>query len=418
MVDLSTPEWPSVGALPSDITRISYESGKQPVSSWDNAFNYRVSQDLRALNQAVENHAGDHEAGGGQEIDIGGLEISENASLGLTNGNHALYSPTDAPVYEIDTENETVLDWPAFRTPVDFERTVSIEADIQRSSGETLYSYADNIFHRAARANRATEAGQADNSLQLGGYQPQAYPRKAENATISGSWGFDQLLDASITGNAATADFADNANQANHADRADYATNAGHLYNQDQTQRYTADDFLTDDTNVSGGLWTLIETRTDSHTGSDMEFVIDLDDIYDKYRVDLFTENQDGDGWNWLRMTLNDDHRDRYYSTYVDQFGGDLDIGQSRGASCWFVGENDSYEFGMQTLYVTCPRPIAGSDRSHPKMSNGNQGTVYNHGSHTIWGELKSNYRNIHRMELNSPRDMTGQINIYGRQVH
>ena len=417
MVDLSTPEWPSVGSLPSDLTRISYSSGEQPVSSWDNAFNYRVSQDLRALNQAVEDHAADHESGGGQEIDIGGLEISENASLGLTNGNHALYSPTDVPVYEIDTVNETILSWPAFRTPVDFERRVAVEADIQRSSGETLYSYADNIFHRAAQANRASEAGQADNSLQLGGYQPQAYPRKAENATIDGSWEFTELLDASISGNAVTADFADTADQANHADSADYATNAGHLYNQDQTQRYTADDFLDSDTNVSGGLWTLIETRTDQHTGNDLEFDIHLDEIYDRYMISLFTENQDDDV-NWVRFNLNDDHRERYYATYVDQFHGDLDIGQSRGASCWFIGENGPYEFGMQTLFVSCPRPIAGSDRSHPKLSNGNQGTVYDHGSHTIWGELKSNYRDINGMKFDSPRDMTGAVEIYGRQVH
>lgn len=73
--------WTDKGVKPSALSDAAYSGGEQPVSEFDNAWNYGVSKDIETLKGEVAEHVGRHEAGGPDEVDLRGLSLADVATF-------------------------------------------------------------------------------------------------------------------------------------------------------------------------------------------------------------------------------------------------------------------------------------------------------------------------------------------------
>lgn len=230
-VNLNSFVWPSMGIEPPDEEDVIYTAGEQPVAGFDNHVMWAVTDDLNRLRDWAASHGSVHEAGGAQEINIGGLSVGNVAVVDSDDAadEYRIEDETGTAAVRYDIGDGYVRSFLPFATQTQHNEGIDVRNDIVRGDGTVIYDATSDYFHRAFEADHATTADEADNSDTLDGYDADAFLFPSDDATITGNWTFDNLVDADISGNAATANHADEADHADTADEATLALDSNHL---------------------------------------------------------------------------------------------------------------------------------------------------------------------------------------------
>lgn len=239
-IDKNSFVWASLGIEPPLPEDAIYEAGEQPIAGFDNYFNWAISSDIDQLNDYIGNHATEHEAGGRQEIDIGGLSINDTGKLvgHATDAEIRIEDPGGTAKVRFDLDDNRTRAFPDFATNVTFREGATIASHLYRNNDQ-IYDYNNDIFHRAEEALEANYADLAGDSELLDGSPASAFIRE-DDASVAptGNWDFTEIVDADISGHADSATLAYEAEFANHAEKADLATDSNHL------EGYTVNEIL------------------------------------------------------------------------------------------------------------------------------------------------------------------------------
>lgn len=232
-IDLNSFVWASLGIEPPTPEDAIYEAGEQPIAGFDNFINWAVTSDIDALNDYAGDHAAEHEAGGSQEINLSGLTVGYAGRLVGEDSTDAtevrIETEAGAPIVRYDTANDRVREFPGFAITPTFHAGANIGGHLLRS-GDRIYDYNDDRFHRAAHAQQADLATLAEDSELLEGYPASAFIRE-DDAVVepSGDWSYENIVDADISGHAETASLAYEAQFAQEAEHAYTADDSDHL---------------------------------------------------------------------------------------------------------------------------------------------------------------------------------------------
>lgn len=219
-VQLNSFVWASAGVEPQNAEDAIYSAGDQPIAGYDNFIMWAVTEDIHNIEAYASAHAGDHEAGGSQPINLDGLDIGNAATINDASGNLTFDDGTNAFV-DIDVANGLVRSFPTYDEQIDARGGLATGTDITRRDGTVIYDHSADLFHRADHANNADSALSADDAAALGGDPPSAYIQPDDTSrTITGDWTFNNTISGDIDGNAATADHATTADSATEADLA------------------------------------------------------------------------------------------------------------------------------------------------------------------------------------------------------
>lgn len=230
-VNLNSFVWPSMGIEPPNEEDVIYTAGEQPVAGFDNHVMWAVTDDLNRLRDWAASHGSVHEAGGAQEINIGGLSVGNVAVVDSDDAadEYRIEDTTGTAAVRYDIVDGYVRSFLPFATQTQHNEGIDVRNDIVRGDGTVIYDSTADYFHRAFEADHAITADEADNADTLDGHHADAFLFPSDDATITGNWIFDNLVDADISGNAATANHADEADHALTADEATLALDSNHL---------------------------------------------------------------------------------------------------------------------------------------------------------------------------------------------
>lgn len=427
VINRETREWGALGTRPAAGNEV-YTPGEQPIASYDNWWNWAVSQDIGALDAALEDHDQRHEAGGGDEIDLGGLRFNNTAYLSGSTANNTLAlldATDDSEVANIDLAADQIQTWPAFNTQTKHRAGAQIGGNLVRQdNGNAIYDYATGkVPHAvyadsAGTADYATEAG---NAATIGGLAPGEFLQDDQlAATITGSWTFNQLINGSISGNAATADHAD------HADTADYAAQAG---NADTVDNYHAQELI--DAAVSVGEWNVITNQTFMDPTTRIFFDHTSPTLYDKYRIEFYTENQSAENMCWSRLWIQNDKRRRYYTQNANRWPSPIwenlwkhsnynlhaRWGNNYQMTHIDVCDTPPNQWGYHVFEVTHPKEMHNVNVRYPRYFTVHQDDRWDRWSHQFWAELQTDYNAVDTLSIESTQKATGRIVMYGKDI-
>lgn len=427
VINRETREWGALGTRPA-AGREVYSPGEQPIASYDNWWNWAVSKDIGALDAALENHDDRHEAGGDDELDLGGLQFDKAAYLrgDTTTGAVSLHDSTDdSEVARFNLATDAIQTWPAFNTETTHRAGARIGGNLTRSdNGNPIYDYTTGKVPHAVYADSAGDADyatEAGNAGTVGGIDPSNFLRPGQTtATITGSWTFNQLINGSVTGNAATAD------RATAADTADFATEAG---NSDTVDNYHAQDII--DAARSTGEWNVITNQSFLDPNTRIFFSHTSPTVYDRYRIEFYTENQSPDSMCWSRLWIQDDKRRRYYTQNANRWPSPIweslwrhsnynlhpRWGNNYQMTHVDVCDTPPDQWGYHVFDVTHPKEMHNVNVRYPRYFTVHQDDRWDRWSHQFWGELKTDYNAIDTLSIESTQKATGRIVMYGQDI-
>lgn len=416
-INRETFTWSALGTRPAAGDEI-YTPGEQPIASYDNWWNWAVSQDLEALDTSLGEHSARHEADGEDELDLNGLTVNGVMSFTgdeATNELRLIDESDGSTVGRIDMDAGTIYAWPAFGVAANLNQGGRLGGNLTRQdTGTVIYDYATGKVAAAVEADHAdtadhaTTAGDADT---LDGNDSTAFIRPAD-ATVgpTGKWTFAQTVTGDIDGNAATADHADD------ADAADYATIAG---DSDTVDGYHAQQLI--DAARQAGEWNHITTATSTTIGERWDWSHTSDTTYDRYRIRVYHESHHDwatKAFFWMKVGQNGvwDNRDTRYKWRERDLANDRYTEHaSHGwtvASCW------AGDMSVSTYYISCPRAVNAPDNHYPVVSTTGDEVSSQVPRTFDHGHLATDYPTINSFRLYSAYDTsTGKIVLDGQDL-
>jgi hypothetical protein len=396
-----------------------YSAGEQPIAPYDNWAMWSVTRDIRNITHELGDHGDHHEANGRDEIDLQNLKINGVAALNgdPNSGEVRLVNPdTSNTVTRLDIDSDVVRQWPDFAAAPAFINGTQFEDDVTNDSATAIYDAsagADGKFHHAKYADEAAHAENADNADNLTGYDPSTFLQADDNATITGTWTFDNTVGADITGNAATADEATRADSAATADSADYASNS------DKVDGYNADELISEAS--SSGEWNHIQTVEHSTVGSRMVFNHQTATTYDEYKLTVYHESHRSSwpkSYFWLQLGSGGsvDKRDRY--RWREQHPHDDSWSRHHSSDGFTLAGAEPGTMSVSTYYISCPQAVTSPSDHWPVVGAGPDQATRAVPKLFQYGALEVDYGSIDTFNLYSHFDTsTGKVVLKGKNL-
>lgn len=421
--DLESDVWPAKGIAPSQPGDMVYSAGEQPIAPYDNRAMWNVTTDIHSLRDTLGSHVERHETGGADELDLQNLRVNGVAALNGDTQNTEIrwVNPeSSTSVTRLDIANGIWRQTPDFADAPTFQTGLSVTADIDDTGGTLLYDSAagdTGKFHHAKHADTAAEAAWADVAGALEAddgtqYQPGDFLTASQDATITGSWTFNQTISGDIDGNAATADHAATADSATNAD---YATESG---NSDKLDGYDAQDLI--NASQQSAEWNFVDAAEHATVGDRFEWSHQSGTPYDLYRLDIYHESSSGSsGYEFFRLRIGEggtvDARSEY--EYQEQVNWG-DTWKWYSTDHFPVANTYGHRETFSSWIIACPQSVNHATEKWPTISQGTLAFGDDMPEFLHHGNLQLDYPAIDTFSLESNTDQsTGRINLWGRNM-